>query len=421
MTQPWHGSSVVVMDKHIPHDDVVIIGAGIGGLTLALALRERGIEATILERTAELREVGAAVGLAANAVRLLGRYGVNEALSEVSFLPSDLIFRDGRSGSVLGRTAVGETYRERFGADFWGLHRADLQRVLSEAVGVERIHLSHNVISVQDEGDHVLLDLADGSQRSAGIVVGADGARSILRRWVVGHDDAIYSGRSGFRGIIPTEQLTELPDPHAIQFWIGPTGHLLHYAMGGDGQDVNFLAVSRDPREWTADQWVVPVRDEEKFAPFVGWHPAVTQMLGAVEVTQRWALMRRPPIPTWHRGRVVLLGDAAHALVPHHGQGANQSIEDTWALAEEIAGADPADPTPAFEAYEVRRRHRTRAVQFASAQVAEVLHLPDGPEAQARNAAMEHPEFFEEKLTWIHAYDPTIDSGIRPGTRVLNP
>lgn len=400
-----------------PHDDVVIIGAGIGGLTLALALQERGIDATIIERTAELREVGAAVAVSANATNLLRRYGVYEALGEVAWAPTDLVFRDGRSGTTLGRTPVGRGYRERFGADYWGVHRADLQRVLSEAVGMERILLSHNVTGLREDGDRVLIDLADGSRRSAGIVVGADGARSIVRRWVIGRDDATYSGRSGFRGIIPTEQLTELPDPHAIQFWIGPTGHLLHYAMGGDGSHVNFLAVSCEPREWTTDEWVVPVRDEEKFTPFAGWHPAVTQMLGAVEVTQRWALMRRPPIRTWHRGRVVLLGDAAHALVPHHGQGANQSIEDTWVLAEELARVGSGDPKAAFEAYEGRRRLRTRAVQFASAQVAEVLHLPDGPEADARNAEMATARWFEDKLAWVHGYDPTVDQGIRPAIR----
>lgn len=401
-----------------PHDDVVIIGAGIGGLTLALALRERGIDATLVERTAELREVGAAVALSANATNLLRRYGVYEALEEVSWPQTDLIFRDGRSGATLGRTPVGESYRARFGADYWGVHRADLQRVLSEAVGADRILLSSEVTGLREDGDRVVVEIADGDHLDAAVVVGADGARSTVRRWVVGHDDAIYSGRSGFRGIIPTEQLTELPDPHAIQFWIGPTGHLLHYAMGGDGSHVNFLAVSREPREWTADGWVVPARDEEKLAPFAGWHPAVTQMLESVEVSQRWALMRRPPIRTWHRGRVVLLGDAAHALVPHHGQGANQSIEDTWALAEELASVGGGDPTAAFEAYEGRRRPRTRAVQFASAQVAEVLHLPDGPEADARNAQMATADWFEDKLAWVHGYDPTVDRGIRPGVRV---
>lgn len=407
----------VGMTQETPHNDVAIIGAGIGGLTLALALREHGIEATIIERTSELREVGAAVALSANSTNLFRRFGILGALEEVAWAQSDLIFRDGRSGTTLGRTPVGRDYRERFGADYLGVHRADLQRILSEAVGPDRILLSHHVTGLQEGGDSVRIDLADGAQRTAGIVVGADGARSMIRRWVIGHDDAIYSGRSGFRGIIPTEQLTELPDPYAIQFWIGSTGHLLHYAMGGDGQDVNFLAVSRDPQRWTADEWVVPVQDEEKFAPFAGWHPAVTQMLGAVEVTQRWALMRRPPLTTWHRGRVVLLGDSAHALVPHHGQGANQAIEDTWALAEELAGVGKGDPTSAFEAYEGRRRKRTRAVQFASAQVAEVLHLPDGPEADARNAEMATTNYFEDKLAWIHGYDPTVDRGIRPGVR----
>ncbi|SDB92535.1 salicylate hydroxylase [Raineyella antarctica] len=402
----------------VPHTDVVIIGAGIGGLTLALALRERGIQATLLERTSELREVGAAVALSANATNLYHRYGVYDALDEVSWPQTDLVFRDGRTGATLARTPVGESYKERFGADYWGIHRAELQRVLSGAVGMDSIRLSHKVTGLREEDDRVLIDLADGSQLSAGVVVGADGARSIVRKWIVGHDDAIYSGRSGFRGIVPTEQLTELPDPRAIQFWVGPTGHLLHYAIGGQGEDVNFLAVTRTPAQWTAQDWVVAAEDREKFAAFAGWHPAVTQMVGAVDIDQRWALMRRPPLRTWHRGRVVLLGDAAHALVPHHGQGANQSIEDTYVLAEELARGDLNNPTAAFEAYEARRKLRTRGVQFASWQVAEALQVPDGPEADARNAAMAETDFIEDKLAWIHGYDPTVDQGLRPGALV---
>ncbi|QGF23199.1 FAD-dependent monooxygenase [Raineyella fluvialis] len=400
----------------IPHIDVAIIGAGIGGLTLALALRERGIEATLLERTAELREVGAAVALSANATTLYRRFGLYDALGEVSWAQTDLVFRDGRSGATLARTPVGATYRERFGADYWGIHRAELQRILSSAVGAEHIRLSHKVTGLREEDDRVLIDLADGRQLSAGVVVGADGARSMVRRWIVGHDDAIYSGRSGFRGIVATERLTQLPDPRAIQFWTGPTGHLLHYAIGARGEDVNFLAVTRTPARWTAPEWVVPAEDREKFAAFEGWHPAVTEMIGAVEVGQRWALMRRPPLRTWHRGRVVLLGDAAHSLVPHHGQGANQSIEDTYVLAEELARADLHDPVPAFEAYEARRRLRTRGVQYASWQVAKALHVSDGAEAEARNAAMAEEDFLEDKLAWIHGYDATVDSGLRPGS-----
>ena len=398
----------------VPHIDVAIIGTGIGGLTLALALRERGIEATLLERTAELREVGAAVALSANATNLFRRYGVYDALDEVSWPQTDLVFRDGRTGETLTRTPVGETYRNRFGADYWGIHRAELQRVLSGAVGAEHIRLSHKVTGLQEQDDRVLIDLADGTQLSAGVVGGADGARSIVRQWIVGHDDAIYTGRSGFRGIVPTDQLTELPDPRAIQFWVGPTGHLLHYAIGGQGEDINFLAVTRGPAQWTAQDWVVAAEDREKFAAFAGWHPAVTQMIGAVDVDQRWALMRRPPLSSWHRGRVVLLGDAAHALVPHHGQGANQSIEDTYVLAEELARGDLRNPVPAFEAYEARRKLRTRGVQFASWQVAEALQVADGPLADARNAAMAAPDYIDDKLAWIHGYDPTADSGLRP-------
>ncbi len=383
---------------------IAIVGAGIGGLTLALALREHGIAVELYEQTPELREVGAAVALSANATRFYDRIGLRSQFDEVCYAISTLIYRDGRDGRVIGRHSGEPTYEDQFGACYWGIHRADLQAVLSKAVGMEHIHLSKRLTDLKDSGQEVVLEFEDGTSARADLVIGADGAKSLVRRWMLGYDDALYSGCSGFRGIVAPELLDQLPDPDAIQFWMGPGGHLLHYPIGKG--DHNFLLVERNPSPWPVREWVTGAEQGDQLKRFADWHPAVVQMISAVPTSQRWALFHRPPLGRWTRGRVSLLGDAAHALVPHHGQGANQSIEDAVVLAAKLAEFGPGAFAEGLEAYERLRRGRTRKVQFASISTADVLHLPDGPAADARNARLGSREGMMHHLGWIHDFDP---------------
>ncbi|BBU30625.1 salicylate hydroxylase [Burkholderia sp. THE68] len=383
---------------------IAIVGAGIGGLTLALALREYGLDAQLYEQTDELREVGAAVALSANATRFYERMGLRAAFDAVCAEIPALIYRDGRSGEVIGQHRGEPSYRQQFGGSYWGVHRADLQAVLSRAVGIERINLSHRLTDLVQHPDRVSLSFANGRQIDADLVIGADGARSITRRWMLGYDDALYSGCSGFRGVVPAGGVDLLPDPEAIQFWVGPQGHLLHYPIGDKG-DQNFLLVERHPSPWSSREWVTSASEGEQLRLFKGWHPAVVQMITAVPISQRWGLFHRPPLGRWSKGRVTLIGDAAHALVPHHGQGANQSIEDAVVLAAQLAKAGPGRWREAQEAYERLRRGRTRKVQYASISTADVLHLPDGAEATARNARLRARDSLLHHLDWIHDFD----------------
>ncbi|MGF6740937.1 FAD-dependent monooxygenase [Paraburkholderia atlantica] len=383
---------------------IAIVGAGIGGLTLALALREHGIDAQLYEQTDELREVGAAVALSANATRFYERMGLRSAFDDVCAEVPGLIYRDGRSGSVIGHHRGVPSYREQFGGSYWGVHRADLQAVLSKAVGLEHIKLSHRLVDLVQHADRVSLAFDNGGRIDADLVIGADGARSITRRWMLGYDDVLYSGCSGFRGIVPAERMDLLPDPETIQFWVGPGGHLLHYPIGDNG-DQNFLLVERHPSPWPSRDWVMPSTEGEQLRLFKDWHPAVVQMIKAVPISQRWGLFHRPPLGRWSKGRVTLIGDAAHALVPHHGQGANQSIEDAVVLAAQLAKAGPGNWREAQEAYERLRRGRTRKVQYASISTADVLHLPDGPAAQERNARLGARDSMLHHLDWIHDFD----------------
>ncbi len=382
---------------------IAIIGAGVGGLTVALALRERGFDAQIYERTVELREVGAAVYLAANASRFIERFGLGQQFTDVSWAPTALIYRDGRDGRVIGRHTGTES--DLWGAPGWGVHRADLQRILSEAVGLDRIHLGKALTAYQQDDHEVTLTFADGTSATADLVIGADGARSTVRELMIGFDDKIYTGRSGFRGIVPLSQLPSLPDPGALQFWIGPDGHLLHYPIGKDGDLINFLLVKKMP--WEGDDWTVPAQPDEHLRLFAGWHPAVIEMISAPTFDLRWALNRRPPLSRWYDGRVVLLGDAAHALVPHHGQGANQTVEDAVVFARTLAEAD-ALPA-ALASYQSQRLVRTAQVQTASYVTAEVLHLPDGTEAVHRDEHLASAAWVHGQLDWIHSYNADPD------------
>jgi salicylate hydroxylase len=384
---------------------VVIIGAGVGGLTLALALRQRGIAAEILEQSDQLREVGAAVSLTANATRLLRRIGLGDSIERLCTEPARLVHRDGRDGRLIAATKGPDWYREAFGAPFVGLHRADLQRLLADALGTEGLFLGCRVESLAEHDGGIKVRCSSGTTFDAGVVVGADGVHSQTRDWVTGGDQPVYSGTSGFRGLVPAARLRHMLDPGALQFWIGPGAHLLHYPVS-DGKLINFLAVIDEPAQWTAPAWMEPAEPDAHLKAFAGWHPAVTELIGAVPQSPRWGLFARRPLTRWNRGAVVLLGDAAHAMLPHHGQGANQAIEDAFVLAEELSSADGT--LTALDRYSRRRRARTRKVQAASWAASAALHLADGPAAQRRDAYLTQ---LPERVTWIHGHDALNPDG----------
>ena len=385
---------------------VVVAGAGIGGLTLGIALARAGVEVDLYEQADELREVGAAVALSANGTRELYRLGVGEALDAVSTQPTELIYRDGRSGARIAAHPGGDAYRERFGAPYWGVHRVDLQQTLAgaftAAASEEHLHLGQAVTAVDAEAG--TLTLADGVMVAGDVVVGADGVHSTVRDAVTGPGSGpVYSGTSAFRGLVPVDALPSLPDPHAIQFWAGPDAHLLHYALGRDDDTVNFFAVLCGPATWEGGNR--PAAENELLDAFAGWHPAVREMLAAAPQSPRWPLLSQPPLTRWTRGRTVLIGDAVHAMLPHHGQGANQSIEDAVTLARLLLHRGPAD---ALAAYPRLRRARTRAVAASAWETGTLLHLADDhPRTAERDKRFAG---YATDNAWVHDHDVTDPS-----------
>ena len=239
----------------------------------------------MFEQASELTEIGAAIAMSANSTREFARLGLLAQLDAASTVPTELIYRDWRTSDRVAAHPVAKDdwYVQRFGAPYFGIHRADVQRVLTGAFGVENLHLGCRLVNIVDEADSVVLEFANGRVEHADPVVGADGVRSTVRRWVTGADDAIYSGTSAFHGIVPTENLRSLPDPHAIQFSIGPDAHLCTTPSGARGSR------STSSRWWSAQTWmheasVVEVGDDVPVASFRGWHPAVR---GPVRVAHR--------------------------------------------------------------------------------------------------------------------------------------
>lgn len=383
---------------------VAIIGAGIGGLVLAHALRARGFTSEVYEQSAELTEIGAAVALSANATRELERLDLLDDIRSASTEPTELIHRDGRSGARIASHPVrlGGKYTARFAAPYFGIHRADLQKALSGRYGGE-IELGHRLVRLAESPSSVRMTFANGVERDVDVVIGADGVRSSVRRFVSGKPGAIYSKTSAFRGIVPARSLPSLPDAEALQFWMGPGAHLLHYAIGSTAQDINFFAVVEGPEKWPhEDKWIVAAKPGEATRNFVGWHPAVTEMIEAGWVDKRWGLFVVQQPRRWHTSRVVLIGDAAHGMLPHQGQGANTTIEDAVTLAELLARRKRQPLPDVFAFYERLRKTRTRTIQRASWATNNALHLGDDAPLERRNSLLTR---FPERFGWIHDFD----------------
>jgi salicylate hydroxylase len=380
---------------------IAIVGAGIGGLTLGLLLRKHGVHARIYEQATELREVGAAVALAANGTKVLRELGLGQQLKEFSVEPTDVVYRHGESGRLIVSFPMGDAYTERYGAEFFGIHRMNLQRILGDSWGSDGLYLNSRVQQLEEDAAGIHLHFASGGSATADVVVGADGVHSVVRNWVTGGGPPpTYSDTSGFRGIVPISALSKMPDPMTIQFWLGAGAHILHYPISNDL--INFLAVVPGPIPWQSSTWMTEEPPGTVLKAFRDWHPAVREMVDAVEQSPRWALFSLPPLQSWSRGHTVLLGDAAHAMLPHQGQGANQTIEDAAVLATLLAASGHATLSDALHRYEVSRRARTRQVQRASWVNSEILHHPDGPDAESRDQKLSTlPEYLE----WIHGYE----------------
>jgi salicylate hydroxylase len=387
---------------------IAVLGGGIGGIAAAAFLRLAGLRATVYEQASQLREVGAGVVVAPNAVRLLRALGVLGAFEERAVpLDTGWEFRRWRDGLVLSAEDLATECERRYGERTYTAHRADLLDAISRAVPAGDIQLGRRCLQVDLAGPRPRLRFADGGWVEADVLIGADGLHSMVRAGLAGLDGAAgsaapaYSGLCAFRALVPAEQAPPFARQPVQTLWLGPGHHLVHYPISA-GKLVNLVAFA-PAGDYTTESWTATATVGELLAEFAGWDDRLTSLIAAAQQPGRWALLDRAPLTRWTVRTATLLGDAAHPMFPFFGQGAAQAIEDAATLARCLA-ADPASPAAALRRYEELRIPRTTRLQQVSHARAHVNHLPDGPEQQARDAGFATTDALAASA-WIYAHD----------------
>jgi salicylate hydroxylase len=385
---------------------VAIIGGGIGGLSAALHLLKAGLDLQVYEQAPRIGEIGAGIQISPNASRLLIRLGLKAALDKAGVRPQAVHQRRWDDGRTLQRAPVGQQVEETFGAPYYHFHRGDLAELLENAVPPERVHLGHRLVDLDERGDKVVARFDNGARAEADVVVGADGIHSKVHALVFGPEKARFTGCVAWRGLVPAERVRHLDIEVASHNWMGPDGHVVHYWVGA-GRFMNVVCVT-EHGDWTEEGWTTPGRVADVAARYAAWHPTVRGLIAAFSETFVWALHDRTELPQWSRGRVTLLGDACHPMLPFMAQGAAQSIEDGAALAA-LLKAMPDNVPRTLQRYEALRKPRATRLQEASAANRVRFHLHDGPEQQQRDAAMAHSgDRSIANIGWLYMHDASL-------------
>ncbi|MDQ3611499.1 MAG: FAD-dependent monooxygenase, partial [Actinomycetota bacterium] len=315
---------------------IAIVGGGIGGLATAAFLDRAGVPAMLYEQASELKEIGAGLVLAPNAVRLLRRLGVMDGLLGRA-VPLDVgwEFRRWEDGRVLSSEDLAGSCERLYGERTYTLHRADLLSAIGSAVPAGAVRLGKRCATVTVRSDSVLLSFTDGTVTEADVVIGADGVHSTVRGAVTEPSSATYSGMCAFRAVVPADCAPDFARRRAQTLWIGPDHHLVHYPISG-GAAVNLVAFA-PAGDYTVESWSATATVDEFLAEFKGWDSRLQDLIRQADTPGRWALVDREPLERWSRGPLTLLGDAAHPMFPFFAQGAAQSIEDAAVLARCLA------------------------------------------------------------------------------------
>lgn len=346
---------------------VLIAGAGIGGLTAALAALRQGHEVEVYEQASELKEVGAGVQLSANGTRVLYALGVGEELKSLSCEATGKEIRLWNTGETWKLFDLGKVSIERYGFPYFTVYRPDLLDVLARAVRrlkADAIRLGRKCVGFTQTDGEVRLDLEDGTTATGDALIGADGVHSAIRQTLFGADKPQFSGIIAWRGIIPMERLPARMERRVGVNWVGPGGHVVHYLLRG-GAVLNFVG-ALERTDWQIESWSARGTTEELAADYRGWHEDIQTLIRNIPVPHKWALMVRPPMPRWTVGRVTLLGDACHSMVPFLAQGAVMAMEDGLILARALTELD-GDVASRLARYEEARRERTRRAVEGSA------------------------------------------------------
>ena len=388
---------------------VLIAGAGLGGLVAALACLRRGIDVEVYEQAPELKEVGAGVQISANGTGVLFALGLEESVRKWGVHAVDKEIRLWNTGqtwslfSSLRPSAGGERYRH----PMFMLHRGDLHGALVNAVRAlkaDAIRLSKRVTGFEQARGRVTLRF-DGGEASGDVLIGADGLHSVIRKQLFGPAAAQFTGQVAWRGLVPIERLPADQRRLVGTNWVGPKAHVTCYPVHA-GKLFNFVG-QVDRTDWQIESWTAEGSKAECFADFPGWHAQVLSMIEHSGTLFKWGLFLREPLARWTEGRVTLLGDACHSMLPYLGQGANSAMEDGFVLARCLEKWTD-EPEAALKRYEASRRDRTTRMVNGSAEMTGKFHndaLAEASTAEAYVNAEWHPDKIRARYDWIYQYD----------------
>jgi salicylate hydroxylase len=377
---------------------VAIVGGGIGGVAAANALLRRGMEVCLYEQAPALAEVGAGVAIQPNGARMLRRLGLGEELGRFGARWVDPQFRrlDGTYAAAMWPPELASKI------EFYGMHRADLLAMFVDRLPAGVVHTGHRCIGFEQDDEQATLTFANGARATADVVISADGIHSTLQQFVVAPSPPLFSGSVACRGLVSAASVAW--PTGAMRNWLGAGKHFLVFPVRA-GELINYVGfVSTDER--TKESWSAPGDPAALAREFAGWDPLVEAIIAQVKTTFRWGLYDREPLATWTRGRLTLLGDAAHPMLPHAGQGANQAIEDGVALATVLSRADRTSAPRALLIYERLRREHTAGVQLKSRLNGARYEASSGDlGARDRQLAAQHQE-----RAWIWNYDAEAEA-----------
>ncbi|OIJ96321.1 FAD-dependent monooxygenase [Streptomyces monashensis] len=375
---------------------VAVVGAGIAGLTFAATYGEA---CSLYEKAPAAPSIGCGLQIAPNAARVLHSLGLAEELGRRATKLQAREFRRWDTGATIACTQLGASCERLFGTPYYGVRRSDLHHMLLRRAPAVRT--GQAVTSVADQGEKVRIDFSTGHPSiEHDIVIGADGIGSVVRN-SVRPDNTVFSGQVIYRGLIPRDRVRHLFDEPKAVIWVGPARHFVCYPVG---EFVSFSASVPADDSWEQESWTAPGSVNALAEAYIGWSRDLHAVIGAADHVSRWALVDREPVDEWNSGRITLIGDAAHPMLPYAAQGANQAIEDAAALAAALRGRGAQQVPSALHRLMRVRSERVGKIQRVSRELGMTLHLPDGPEQIARDTAMATSSLTE--LTWLWGYEP---------------
>ena len=383
---------------------IAIVGAGLGGLAAAIALRRQGFEVSVYEQATELAEFGAGINISPNSVKFFEAVGLVDKLHAVGSEPIGLTWRNWNSGEINNCLPFVD-FEKRYGSKYYVVHRSDLHRLLSETVPQESIQLGKRCTAVESRNGTVGLSFDDRTSGEADVVVGCDGIRSAVRACVFGGEGPRYAGTMCWRALAPSDALPKDYHDRHVNQWSGDGGFVISYFIR-QGKFINFVAV-RQQSGWTEQSWSVPSNVEEMLAAFPHAGEKLRRMMGAATSCSKWGQFTGEHAPQWTKDRVALLGDSAHAMLATFGQGANMAFEDAYVLAQWLrSSAD--DPDAALAGYEAARKPRATRVQQMSRTEVLFKKQQSNWDRLRREVAFltRHGTTTSGVYRWIFGYDP---------------